>query len=687
MSSLVNVLSLQYPDDRPQCNKASSTRGESSAIVRSGDYGIHQLPTQQGLRPWPPTTAQSRGSDGVQDHALGGRLGGYLHCGHSGSVSTLASLTKPFRDDAPRRAAAVGKQTAADDDVILLETGNRQQKIGPEGDESGDYTTMTPVASKSMLYQEEKHCREDVSYDSEISSMTNRNSTLTRVQGNNNTTQSAPSMLKLKLRIDDALIEELNRVMLAGSQSCSDYHSTRGAVGTTGSPGSPNAEENEASTPRPSLLLMGPNKGEKKKLKASYITAQSLQIGAFKCMACHSSDLVAKIYYAKKRMLWEVLDNGLKKKIEFLWSDISKMRVNFKGQDTDIWEFEMSSCPTFHEEVEPQPMKHTNWQPCHDFTGGQASDIRLTHRLSVEKGQNTRQHYEKLLAYCPHLKSMMANAADAEALCDEDYQEQAQDREPIKESDCNMPSLFSLKRHHPSPLLAQPADTSRLFEIQHIHPEAANCVGNFVESNCAQDVHAYYDDCNVMTSFCQQAHDMACQGSMPTPLQSDPSVTWSPNSTTYYGDYRPQPAMSCTEMPEFSVGREQLSHQVKRLRPNSFEADYWHQQSRDHGSWTVPCQQPWECYDDCSGYEMGLPQPMHCGSFMAGPSGMNFDETPDRISNIECGDVSPRQALLSNSTCIKASAIARSRPEFAAASSKNGRWSVSTRSRGLKSKD
>ncbi|KVH99041.1 hypothetical protein Ccrd_022725 [Cynara cardunculus var. scolymus] len=53
------------------------------------------------------------------------------------------------------------------------------------------------------------------------------------------------------------------------------------------------------------------------KLKASNFPASLLKIG----------DLVAKCYFAKHKLVWEVLDGGLKNKIEIQWSDIMALKA------------------------------------------------------------------------------------------------------------------------------------------------------------------------------------------------------------------------------------------------------------------------------------------------------------------------------------------------------------------------
>ncbi|GFZ07219.1 hypothetical protein Acr_19g0001560 [Actinidia rufa] len=55
------------------------------------------------------------------------------------------------------------------------------------------------------------------------------------------------------------------------------------------------------------------------KLKATNFPALVLKIGAWERFSRHEGDLVAKCYYAKKKIVWEVLEGALKSKIEIQW--------------------------------------------------------------------------------------------------------------------------------------------------------------------------------------------------------------------------------------------------------------------------------------------------------------------------------------------------------------------------------
>ncbi|BAT06920.1 Os09g0128400 [Oryza sativa Japonica Group] len=109
------------------------------------------------------------------------------------------------------------------------------------------------------------------------------------------------------------------------------------------------------------------------KLKASNFPGSVLRIGSWEWVSRYEGDLVAKCYFAKHKLVWEVLDGGLKSKIEIQWSDICAMKVVSPENEPGILEIALSRQPLFFRETNPQPRKHTLWQATSDFTGGQAS--------------------------------------------------------------------------------------------------------------------------------------------------------------------------------------------------------------------------------------------------------------------------------------------------------------------------
>ncbi|XP_057867827.2 uncharacterized protein LOC131075054 isoform X1 [Cryptomeria japonica] len=131
------------------------------------------------------------------------------------------------------------------------------------------------------------------------------------------------------------------------------------------------------------------------KLKASNFPVSVLRIGTWECISRYEGDLVAKCYFAKHKLVWEVLDGGLKSKIEIQWSDITALKASCPENEAGTIDIEVSRPPLFFRETNPQPRKHTLWQATSDFTGGQATICRR-HFLQCPQGLLNR-HYEKLI--------------------------------------------------------------------------------------------------------------------------------------------------------------------------------------------------------------------------------------------------------------------------------------------------
>ncbi|KAL7606397.1 uncharacterized protein LOC111892219 [Lactuca sativa] len=137
------------------------------------------------------------------------------------------------------------------------------------------------------------------------------------------------------------------------------------------------------------------------KLKASNFPASFLKIGTWEYTSKHEGDLVAKCYFAKHKLVWEVLDGGLKNKIEIQWSDIMSLKATYPDDGPGTLDIVLARQPLFYRETNPQPRKHTLWQATSDFTGGQASLYRR-HCLQCPQGL-LGKHYEKLIQCDPRL--------------------------------------------------------------------------------------------------------------------------------------------------------------------------------------------------------------------------------------------------------------------------------------------
>ncbi|CAL1358658.1 unnamed protein product [Linum trigynum] len=156
-----------------------------------------------------------------------------------------------------------------------------------------------------------------------------------------------------------------------------------------------------ASAPAEARQSEKPSSGAKKdkplsdKLKASNFPASVLRIGSWEYTARYEGELVAKCYFAKHKLVWEILVGGLKSKIEIQWSDIMGLKANCPEDGPGTLNVVLARQPLFFRETNPQPRKHTLWQAAADFTNGQAS-LHKQHFLQCPQGL-LNKHFDKLI--------------------------------------------------------------------------------------------------------------------------------------------------------------------------------------------------------------------------------------------------------------------------------------------------
>ncbi|CAA3016864.1 Hypothetical predicted protein [Olea europaea subsp. europaea] len=69
--------------------------------------------------------------------------------------------------------------------------------------------------------------------------------------------------------------------------------------------------------------------GANDKLMACNFPSSLLRIGSWQYVSTFQNTLVAKCYFTKQKLVWEVLEGGLKSKIEILWSDIIALKATY----------------------------------------------------------------------------------------------------------------------------------------------------------------------------------------------------------------------------------------------------------------------------------------------------------------------------------------------------------------------
>ncbi|KAL6861903.1 hypothetical protein ACP4OV_017603 [Aristida adscensionis] len=145
------------------------------------------------------------------------------------------------------------------------------------------------------------------------------------------------------------------------------------------------------------------------RLKASNFPAIILRIGTWEYISRYEGDLVAKCYFAKHKLVWEVLEGGLKSKIEIQWSDITALRATCPENGQGTLDVVLARPPLFFKETDPQPRKHTLWQATSDFTGGQASMHR--HHFLQCSPSLLSKNFEKLIQ-CDQRLSQLSQQPD-----------------------------------------------------------------------------------------------------------------------------------------------------------------------------------------------------------------------------------------------------------------------------------
>ncbi|XP_042401042.1 uncharacterized protein LOC121991084 [Zingiber officinale] len=140
------------------------------------------------------------------------------------------------------------------------------------------------------------------------------------------TPYSAPPPPAMKLEVEEPLAEKHVRlhkrvmdVSTSYEQALYNNAKTGKTLCFTFSKGSKVGEQSDFSASSSSLS----------KIKALNFPSSLLRIGTWECVSRYEGDLVEKCYLAKHKLVWEVLEGGLKSKIEFYWSDITAIKAVF----------------------------------------------------------------------------------------------------------------------------------------------------------------------------------------------------------------------------------------------------------------------------------------------------------------------------------------------------------------------
>ncbi|KAG5392121.1 hypothetical protein IGI04_022084 [Brassica rapa subsp. trilocularis] len=139
------------------------------------------------------------------------------------------------------------------------------------------------------------------------------------------------------------------------------------------------------------------------KTKPMSFPISKITIGEWTRDAVYEQDLKAKIYFARKKIMWECVEDvsttGMNRKIEMQWGDVLSLKPWYHPHDqTGILKVELRKPPTFFIETNPQARKHTQWQQLdQDFTRNHSASRNRIHTLHFAPGV-LQKNMEKLVS-------------------------------------------------------------------------------------------------------------------------------------------------------------------------------------------------------------------------------------------------------------------------------------------------
>ncbi|CAA7015893.1 unnamed protein product [Microthlaspi erraticum] len=140
------------------------------------------------------------------------------------------------------------------------------------------------------------------------------------------------------------------------------------------------------------------------KPKALNFPVSKITVGQWTHTAVYPDDLKAKFYFAKRKLMWEILDNveqvpRLKRKMEIHWADVLSLKTTFHSDnETGTLEVELGRRPTFFVETNLQAGKQTKWiKMDQDFTLNQSASKFRRHTLDFAPGV-LQKNFEKLVS-------------------------------------------------------------------------------------------------------------------------------------------------------------------------------------------------------------------------------------------------------------------------------------------------
>ena len=110
--------------------------------------------------------------------------------------------------------------------------------------------------------------------------------------------------------------------------------------------------------------------------QATHLPVSRLNIGNWTLVAKHEEHVLLSLYWAERKLVWEVLHLGVVRKMEVDFEDVVGMDLSSAGPDeSERLQVELGRPPRFYREAPGGAGGSTNYVYTTDFTSGQASQV------------------------------------------------------------------------------------------------------------------------------------------------------------------------------------------------------------------------------------------------------------------------------------------------------------------------
>ncbi|SPQ96148.1 Uncharacterized protein PBTT_03655 [Plasmodiophora brassicae] len=140
--------------------------------------------------------------------------------------------------------------------------------------------------------------------------------------------------------------------------------------------------------------------GRQHSVKPTHLSAYRFVVGDWMSDAQYNGELTVKLYHSRAQIVFERLDQGVKRKLQFAFETIHEMYSTDVNVRVTQLIFVLNAPPHAHDESNPTPRTNTMWHPAAVDFCNQQSTVCNTMIAYVKRSTATK-HIEKLRSMSP----------------------------------------------------------------------------------------------------------------------------------------------------------------------------------------------------------------------------------------------------------------------------------------------